>query len=75
LGDLAPPSCVPELIALLSDDDGEVRFHTAAALNRLTGQTLGFSPDRCAADPRDPAPVAAWQEWWSRNRSRYPARS
>jgi ferric-dicitrate binding protein FerR (iron transport regulator) len=75
LADLAPPSSVPDLIAILADDDSEVRFHAAAALNRLTGQTLGFSPDRCAAEPRDAAPVAAWQEWWAQNRSRYPERS
>ncbi|MEA2734784.1 MAG: hypothetical protein QOE14_1235 [Humisphaera sp.] len=74
LADLAPPACVGELIPLLADDDSEVRFHAAAALNRLTGQTLGFSPDRCAADPRDPAPIVAWQEWWTGNRSRYSAR-
>jgi ferric-dicitrate binding protein FerR (iron transport regulator) len=75
LADLAPPSSVPDLIAMLADDDNEVRYHAAAALNRLTGQTLGFSPDRCAAEPRDAAPVAAWQEWWAQNRSRYPERS
>jgi ferric-dicitrate binding protein FerR (iron transport regulator) len=71
LADLAPPSCIGDVIPLLADDDGEVRFHAAAALNRLTGQTLGFSPRRCAATPRDPAPLAAWQEWWMQNRSRY----
>jgi hypothetical protein len=71
LADLAPPSCVGDVIPLLADDNGEVRFHAAAALNRLTGQTLGFSPHRCAATPRDPAPLAAWQQWWTRNRSRY----
>ena len=71
LGDLAPPSCVGDVIPLLADDDGEVRFHAAAALNRLTGQTLGFPPDRCAATPRDPAAIAAWQQWWMRNRARY----
>ncbi len=74
LADLAPPSFVPDLIRLLADDDGEVRFHAATALNRLTGQTLGFTPDRCAETPRDSAPAAAWQEWWTRNRSRYTAR-
>lgn len=73
LADLASPSSVPDLIALLGDDDGEVRFHAAAALHRLTGQTLGFPPDYCAATPRDAAPMAAWQEWWARNGSRYPA--
>ena len=75
LADLAPSSRVADLIALLADDDSEVRYHAAAALNRLTGQTLGFSPDACAADPRNPAPVAAWQQWWAQNRWRYPARS
>jgi hypothetical protein len=71
LADLAPPSCISDIIPLLADDDSEVRLHAAAALNRLTGQTLGFPPHRCAATPRDPAPLAAWQQWWTRNRSRY----
>jgi hypothetical protein len=75
LADLAPPSSVADLIAILADDDSEVRYHAAAALNRLTGQSLGFSPDRCAADPRDAAPVVAWQQWWAQNRSRYAERS
>ena len=73
LADLAPPSCVGDLIALLDDDDGEVRLHAAAALNRLTGQTLGFSPEQCAASPRDPAPAAAWRAWWARDRAANPA--
>jgi hypothetical protein len=75
LADLAPPACVEDLIPLLADGDPEVRFHAAAALNRLTGQTLGFSPDACAASPRDSAPLRAWQDWWQRNRARYPARA
>ena len=71
LADLATPTCVEDVIALLADDDADVRFHAATALNRLTGQTLGFPPDACAASPRDPAPLAAWQAWWARNRARY----
>jgi anti-sigma factor RsiW len=74
LADLAPSSCIGDLIPLLADEDGEVRFHTAAALNRLTGQTLGFSPDQCAATPRDDAPVVAWRNWWAANRAQHPAR-
>jgi DNA-directed RNA polymerase specialized sigma24 family protein len=63
LADLAPPSVVPDLIELLADEDGQVRSHAAAALQRLTGQTLGYSPDQCAARA-NPAACAAWREWW-----------
>jgi hypothetical protein len=63
LADLATSPCVPDLVGLLADDDAEVRSRAAAALGRLTGRTLGFSPDRFAAEPRDPAPAAAWRAW------------
>jgi hypothetical protein len=62
---------VSDLIALLADEDSTVRFNAAAALRRLTGQTLGFSPEECGASPRDPAPLDAWQRWLIRNRSEY----
>lgn len=65
LADLAPPSSVPDLIDLLDDEDGEIRSRAAAALRRLTGQTLGYPPDQCAVRP-DPAARAAWRNWWER---------
>ena len=74
LADLATPPCVPDLIDLLADGDSAVRYHVAVALNRLTGFTLGYPPDRCAADPRDPAPAEAWRAWLSADRGRSDAR-
>ena len=72
LADLATPACIEDLIAMLGDNDGRVRFHAVVALSRLTGQTLGFPPDRCAAEPRDPAAQSAWRQWWTHNRTRHP---
>jgi HEAT repeat protein len=69
LADLAPPRCIPDLIELLADEDAEVRRHAATALKRLTGQTLGYSPDRCAAE-RDPIIVVEWRSWWAQQKLR-----
>ena len=74
VADLAPPSAIPDLIPLLGDRDGEVRSHAARALRRLTGQTLGLSPDECVAAPEDAVTRnrQQWQAWWERNQRRYP---
>ena len=76
LSDLAPPWAIPDLIALLGDGDGEVRFHAAAALHRLTGQTLGLSAAQCATDEGAAAGQAQkqWQAWWEQNKGRYAGR-
>ena len=73
LADLAPPSAIPDLIALLPDRDGEVRFFAAKALHRLTGQNLGRTPEQCATDPADEAEQThkQWQAWWEQNQARY----
>lgn len=70
LADLAPASCIPDLIELLADEDGEVRGSAAMALRRLTGQDFGQPPDLCA-DAINPAIVAIWRRWWVENRQRY----
>ena len=70
LADLAPPSRIPDLIDLLTDGDGQVRYYASAALRRLTGQTLGHPPERCAAT-LDIAAASAWHEWWKENEARY----
>jgi hypothetical protein len=71
LGDLAPPSAIPDLIALLADRDGQVRFYAATALHRLTGQTLGRSPAQCATDSQPSAEQTQrkWQAWWDQHRT------
>ncbi len=63
LADLSPPARIPDLIGLLSDSDGEVRSQAALALRRLTGQTLGYAPDRLAGAP---GAATAWRSGGSR---------
>jgi hypothetical protein len=77
LSDLAPPWAIPDLITLLGDRDGEVRFHAATALHRLTGQTLGVSPAACATDSGAAVELTQkkWQAWWEQNKGRYGERS
>jgi ferric-dicitrate binding protein FerR (iron transport regulator) len=76
LADLAPPSVIPELIALLADPESEVRRYSATALQRLTGQTLGGSPAQCAGETGASIGQTQkkWQAWWEQNRTRYGAR-
>jgi|GEM_PF-1610985 len=71
--DLAPLWAVGELIPLLADRDGDVRFEAAGALRRLTGESQGREP----ADWRSPwenctPTFTAWQSWWKANEQRYP---
>jgi hypothetical protein len=70
LADLAPPSAIPDLIELLGDADGEVRLHAARALHRLTGQTLGTSPEQSARETGASIGQAQkkWRAWWERNK-------
>ena len=77
LSDLAPPWAIPDLIALLGDHDGEVRFHAATALHRLTGLTLGLSPAACASDsgPAVELTQKKWQAWWEQNKGRHTDKS
>jgi ferric-dicitrate binding protein FerR (iron transport regulator) len=69
LADLAPPSAITDLIALLADRDGQIRFYAATALHRLTGQTLGRSPAECSTDSPATAEQTrrAWQAWWDQH--------
>jgi len=74
VADVAPPWAIPDLLKLLNDDNGEVRSAAARALGRLTGQTMGRSPEQWREDTRfecEPS-VNAWQKWWQENRERYP---
>jgi ferric-dicitrate binding protein FerR (iron transport regulator) len=72
LADLAPASCIPDLIELVGDQDASVRASAASALRRLTGQDFGQSPEICAP-LIDPAIVATWRAWWGQNQRRYAA--
>jgi ferric-dicitrate binding protein FerR (iron transport regulator) len=74
LSDVATPWCIPELIGLLKDHDGEVRYFAARALQRLTQTGQGYSPDdwRRMEPQRSGDAVERWQEWWQRNKHGYP---
>ena len=60
---------ITDLIALLADRDGQIRFYAATALHRLTGQTLGRSPADCSTDAPATAEQTrrAWQAWWDQH--------
>ena len=73
LEDIAEPWSVPDLIQLLSHDDGAVRFHAFRALERITGQNHGRTPEDWRAGPRDLKQDAArWHAWWEQNKSKFP---
>jgi ferric-dicitrate binding protein FerR (iron transport regulator) len=77
VSDVASPWAIPELLHLLNDRNGDVRASAATALQRLTGQTLGRSPQAW----RDDSPLLcepteqAWQQWWQSNREKFPGAS
>lgn len=74
VSDVAPPWAIPELLHLLNDSNGDVRASAATALQRLTGQTLGRSPQAWHDDsPLLCEPTEqAWQQWWQNNREKFP---
>ena len=74
LADIAPTWAIGDLIAILPDEDGEIRVDAARALERLTGLTMGRPSD----DWRKPWDECEkshrrWESWWEGNRSRFPA--
>jgi hypothetical protein len=74
LADVAQPWSAGELIKLLPDRDGEVRYHAARALQRVTGTDMGRSPEQWRDEPaeRGREALRQWQAWWAQNRDRYP---
>ncbi len=46
VSDLAPSWAIPDLIELLRNPDGDVRFYASTALKRLTGHTQGIAPEQ-----------------------------
>jgi ferric-dicitrate binding protein FerR (iron transport regulator) len=75
LADMAQPWSVPDLIKMLSDDDPDVRACAAQGLERLTSKTMGCPSDEWRG--RQPKQlegnVKEWQDWWQRNKDRYPS--
>jgi hypothetical protein len=74
LADVAQVESIPLLIGLLLDESGEVRLHSARALERLTGENFGRKPeDWQAASWSACQPTAVqWQAWWDGAKQRYP---
>jgi HEAT repeat protein len=52
---------IPVLIELLESEDEGVRFMSAAALRRFTGDDKGF---QFAKESDRPRIVAQWRRWW-----------
>jgi hypothetical protein len=74
VSDVATTASIPELINLLADNDGDVRYAAARALQRLTGQTYGLRPEQWRDQPWMacvPA-VERWHGWWEKNKGLFP---
>jgi hypothetical protein len=54
-------SSIPDLIRLLESDDPLVRMTSIRALERLTGQTLGY--EHSAPEPQRQEAIARWAAW------------
>jgi len=70
LADIASPPSVPDLIALLEDEDAEVRVQMARGLHRLTGETMGVSDNQWTSGREG---CRAWREWLGRNQETWGA--
>jgi HEAT repeat protein len=74
LADIAVPWTVPYLIRFLEHDDGEVRFHVAQALERLTGNDFRCEPSTWQTGGQEVRNQALerWYRWIQENAERYP---
>jgi ferric-dicitrate binding protein FerR (iron transport regulator) len=74
LADLAQPWSIPDLIGLLNDDDGDVRYHAARALKRLTARDGALPAEEWKKRPlRECKPeYEIWKSWWDDNKYRVP---
>ena len=75
LSELAQPWSIPDLIKLLADKDGVVRYYASLGLKRLTGETFGRPPEAWKEQPweRLESTYKQWKMWWHENRQRYPS--
>lgn len=74
ISDVSQAWSIPELITLLEDAEGEVRYYGLRGLQRLTGTDLGYPANTLRdADTRLRAEaIRRWKQWWSANQDRYP---
>jgi hypothetical protein len=75
VADVAQARWIPDLIALLTDANADVRFQAARGLERLTGRDQGCAPRVWQSGPWSACagPYQEWLNWWAANRDRYPA--
>ena len=57
---------IPDLISRLDSDDPAERLLALNALQRITGQTLGY--DYTSSDAERSAAVSRWVAWWNQNK-------
>ncbi len=74
LADLAEPWSIPDLIALLGDEQANVRFYAAMGLRRVTGTDLGYEPEKWRGDrnAESEEAIKKWQQWWKNSADRFP---
>lgn len=60
------PGAIPDLIECLGSDDPAVRLAAIRALERITGQTLGY--EHAAAEWRRREMVDVWLVWLAQER-------
>jgi hypothetical protein len=75
VADMAQSRWIADLIALLTDANADVRFHSARGLERLTGRDQGCEARAWQSEPWSSCEPAhqKWLDWWAANRDRYPA--
>lgn len=75
VADVAESRWIADLIALLTDANGDVRFQAARGLERLTGRDQGRRPEAWQKDSWGACESAYdhWLAWWKENSNRYPA--
>lgn len=68
-----PGSAIEDIIQLLVDEDRNVRFHAAVALERSTRETQGHAAEKWRTDERAEQDEAyrKWISWWALHRAEY----
>jgi hypothetical protein len=73
IADCAQPWCIPYLIELLSDRDGDIRAAADRGLRRLTNFSVASDQQWHGASPAARQQmVQRWQEWWNENKDKIP---
>ena len=73
IADCAQPWCIPYLIELLGDRDGDVRAAADRGLRRLTNFSVASDQEWHNASPTAREQMMRrWQEWWDENKDKVP---